>query len=113
MDKKAQANINALIKLASVYDMYPHATYALRHNENNPAAKYITVNMVRDEDSPVDIDASYSDYNMLMPQRNGYNMMSDQPYMGQYNLLEDRPNIEGTGHGIPLSTRPRNPQEFS
>lgn len=113
MDNRAQANINALVKLASVYDMYPHATYALRYNENNPATKYRTVNVVRDEEVPIDINAYYPEYNMVMPDRSGYNMMSNQPYMGQYNLLEDRPNIEGTGHGSPLGTRPKNPQEYS
>lgn len=114
MDKLAAANRNALIKLAStVYDMYPHETYALRHNKNNPEYKERYVDAERDYDEPVSLSADYTDSLDQMPEQNGMNLPSRQPYMGQYNMLYDTPNIEGTGHGNPLSRRPSNPQSYN
>lgn len=110
-------NTIALIKLASsVYDMYPHETYAYRHNANNPKHKRRDILAVQEDDSsnskllnPVSCDKDTK----IMPSSNGRNSMSKDIYPGQYNILNDRPNIEGTGHGQPLGRRPHNPQSYT
>lgn len=111
------ANRIALIKIAaSVYDMYPHETYALRHNSNNPAPKEMEILAVRESDDNVKYIKAQKDEgnkDVVMPKFVPSNSRSLSCYTGQYNILNDRPNIEGTGHGVALSQRPHNPQSYS
>lgn len=108
-------NTTALLKIASsIYDMYDHAGYANRHNQNNPRHKERQILAQEESDEGIELkNPSYTLDQTLAPKRQGVNYMSRDIYPGQYNILTDRPNIEGTGHGIPLGRRPYNPQSYT
>lgn len=110
-----KANTKALIKLASTpYDMYDHESYARRHDAHNPEHKVQQVWTHETSDTGNEIKVPSNARDMTVsPREQGMNTMSRDIYPGQYNILSDRPNIEGTGHGMPLGRRPQNPHSYT
>lgn len=101
-------NLQALIKLASAYDMYDHQHYAYRHNKNNPKNKPINVTKIDNSNEQVhDVVIENNDIKGV-PQK-PINTKAPKWSKQQTHIFKQRPSVNATGHGPAYGKERNNP----
>lgn len=111
---KVSPNSLALVKIAaSVYDMYDHAHYAERHNDNNPSPRegqdVFVVNNAKDVQSKNVSQPKFIERTALNLPKVPYNQDAPAWSKEQTHIYPSQITVQGTGHGKPYGPTPENP----